>query len=223
MIWGMIIRKAATLNGVSVCAAADSTHDAGDCNTTTGSGVFDIQDVTVSGRNSQQITLFVDGGSSFGNVVTNTKLTSTSVDDISGAKLYQNHILLSYETGDTVAITGMDAYDNDQNSTDMLFDAEDASPDTLTWESGIELYVPSGKNFTPSGNLNGHDIEIDGTYTASSGEAINLDGSFKLDSSGTFVPSTSTLTFDATSGTEDLITAGTGDLYNLTIDDGEAL
>ena len=212
--------EASTLNSVSVCAAADSTHDAGDCNTTTGSGVFDIQDVVVSSSSSQQITLFVDGGSSFGNVITNTELTSTSIEDMSGVKLYQNHILLSYETGDTVAITGMDAYDNDQNATDMLFDAEDASPDTLTWESGIELYVPSGKNFTPGGNLNGHDLELDGTYTASSGETINLDGSFKLDSGGTCFPSTSTLTFNATSGTEDLITEGTGDLYNLTIDDG---
>jgi len=203
-----------TLDGVDVCAAVDATFTPGDCDTTS-SGVFDIQDVAVSGSSSQQITLFVDGGSTFGNVVTNHV-----VDNISGLKLYQNHIILDSETGNTITILDMDAYDNDQNSTDMLFDATDSSPDTLTWESGIELYVPSGNTFIPGGNTNGHDIEIDGTWTASSGETINVDGTFKLDSGGTFNASTSTLTFDATSGTEDLITAGTGNLYNLVLNDG---
>lgn len=203
-----------TLNGVDVCAAVDSTFTPGDCDTTS-SGVFDIQDVAVSGQNSQPITLFVDGGSTFGNVITNHV-----IDNISGLKLYQNHILLDSETGSTVTIVDMDAYDNDQNSTDMLFDATDSSPDTLTWESGIELYVPSDISFIPGGNTNGHDIEIDGTWSATSTETINVDGSFKLDTGGVFSAATSTLTFDGGSGTEDLITAGSGDPYNLVIDDG---
>lgn len=202
-----------TLDGVSICAAVDSTFTPGDCDTTS-SGVFDIQDVAVSGQGSQPITLFVDGGSTFGNVITNHY-----VDNITGLKLYQNHIYLDYFTGDSISIVDMDAYDNDQNSTDMLYDATDSSPDTLTWESGIELYVPSGKEFIPGGNVNGHDIEIDGTWTAASGETINVDGSFKLDSGGSYTNAGQTLTFDGGSGTEDLITEGSGNIYNLVVND----
>jgi hypothetical protein len=102
----------------------------------------------------------------------------------------------------------MDAYDNDQNATDMLFDAIDSGVDTLTLEDGNELYIPSGETFLPAGNLESgtigiNDIKIVGIYTASSGETIRVSGSWI--SSGTFTASTSTVTFDAPGATTETI------------------
>ena len=139
----------------------------------------------------------------------------------SNQDLYKDATAIGLDLSDgTMDILEMLDYDNDQNSTDMLFDADDATPDTIVWEAGTELYIPATSIFVPNGNANGHDIEIDGLWQASSGETINIDGSFLQDAGGTFTASTSTLTFDATSGTESLTMDGTGDLYNLVIDDG---
>jgi len=204
--------EATPLTGVDVCTAVDSSFDAGDCDTTDGSGIFNIINVDAVAGN-EQLSIFVDGATN-GNIIT---VGNTS--DITNLVLYQNHVLTRYETGSDLSIADMDAYDNDQNSADMLFDAEDLVTDTLTWESGMELYIPNGYTFVPGGNVNGHDIEIDGVWTAAASETINIDGTFKLDAPGIFNESTSTLTFDAASGTEDLITDGSGDLYNLVIND----
>lgn len=201
------------ISGVDVCSAVDSSFDVSDCDTTDGSGVFNIVNVPAVDGN-EQLSIFVDGATN-GNVITVGNTT-----DIIDVVLYQDHILTRYETGSSLSINDMDAYDNDQNSTDMLFDAEDLATDTLNWEPGTELYIPDGRTFIPNGNTNGHDIEIDGIWTASAGETINVDGTFKVDSTGVFNQSTTTLTFDGGSGTEDLIIDGSGDIYNLVIDDG---
>lgn len=205
-----------SLNGASVCVAVDSGAGS-DCDATNASGEFTITGVNAT-SGGEQLTFFIDGGTTFGNTVT----TGDGSDIVTGDNLrvYQNHVVVRYETGSTLAITGMDAYDNDQNPTDMLFDAEDSSPDTLSVEGTNELFVQSGYTFTPGGNVTAsHDIEIDGTWTAATGETVALSGTYKLDTGGTLNPSTSTITFNATSGTEDLITTGTGSLYNLTLDD----
>lgn len=204
------------LNGASVCVAVDSGAGS-DCDATNASGEFTITGVAAT-SGGEQLTFFIDGGSTFGNTVT----TGDGSDIVTGDNLrvYQNHVVVRYETGSTLAITGMDAYDDDQNPTDMLFDAEAASPNVLSVEGTNELFVQSGYTFTPGGNVTAsHDIEIDGTWTAATGETVALSGTYKLDTGGTLTPSTSTITFNGTSGTEDLITTGTGSLYSLTLDD----
>ncbi len=207
--------EASRLSSYSVCLAKNATQDSDHCNTTDGSGAFIISKVTA--QNGDQLTLFVDHATVHGNVVTKATVATA---DITGVKLYQSHVVLQNEQSSALAIVDMDSYDNDQNATDLLFDAEDAATDTLSVEYGNELFVRSSESFTPGGNVDGHDIEIDGTWTSTGSETINIDGTFKLDTGGTLSPATSTLTFDGTGGTEDLITDGTGDLYNLTINDG---
>ncbi len=120
-----------------------------------------------------------------------------------------------------LAIDENDDSDRSHGTTDASYYLAFSKAGEFITYSGTptELYIPSSYTFAPGGNSNGHDIEIDGTWTAASGETIDIDGTFKLDTGGALNPSTSTLTFDAAQGYEDLITDGTGDLYNLTIND----
>ncbi len=205
--------EATPLASCSVCVAVDATYSPSNCATTDGSGNFTIVGVAAT-AGGEQLTLFVDGSSVRGNIV-----MKGDGADVSGIKLYQNHVVVRYETGTSLAITDMDAYDSDQNAVAILFDAEDATTDTLEWVRGVELFVPSGFTFAPGGNCDGAKIEIDGTWTSATAQTINLAGNFKLDTGGTWTSSTSTLTFDSASGVSDIITTGTGGPYNLTIND----
>ncbi|PIS42206.1 MAG: hypothetical protein COT24_04665, partial [Candidatus Kerfeldbacteria bacterium CG08_land_8_20_14_0_20_40_16] len=202
-------------DATSICVAVNAVFS-DNCGTTT-SGAFTISSVNAS-SGGEQLTLFIDGGSLFGNTVT----IGDGSNIVSGDNLrvYQNHVVLRHEQTD-ISIADMINYVNDNNPTDILFTATDGIPDTLSIESSYELFIQSGYTFAPVGNVTQvHDIEIDGTWTAAATETVELDGTYKLDTGGTLNPSTSTITFDATAGTEDLITAGTGSLWNLTLNDG---
>lgn len=205
--------EASTLNNLTeICVAKQGTDDS-ECVDTDGSGDFAINAVNL--LSGTEVAVFINHASTHGNI-----LSVADGNDITSLKLYQDHVLLRYETGDSISIVDIDSYDNDQNSTDMLFDAEDASPDTLSVEDGNELFVQSGYTFSPGGNItSSHDIEIDGTWDASSGETVSLSGTYKLDGGGALDPSTSTITFNGTAGTEDVITDGVGSIYNLTVND----
>lgn len=205
--------EASTLTGQDTCAVINSGTPA--CVNTDSSGYFTID--ALDGTGGDQLTFFLNGGTNFGNTIT----VSDGGDVASGdnLKIYQNHVIVRHEQGSSLTIAGMDAYDNDQNPTDMLYDAE-TGPNTLTVEDPNELFVQSGYTFAPGGNVtSSHDIEIDGIWTAASSESVNLSGTYKLDVGGRLNPSTSTVTFDGTAGTENLITDGTGSLYNLTLND----
>jgi len=179
------------------------------------SGAFSITDLNASA--GDQITLFIDGGTDFGNTV-----TVSGGSHITNFKIYENHVIVRDDNGGTISIAEMDAYDNDQNSTDILFDAEDSTTDTLLVEDGNELYVPTGEIFEPGGNLDDgagagiDDIKIVGTYTASGSESILVSGSWAC--SGTYTTSTSTVTLDAASGTETITSSCA--FNNLTLNDG---
>lgn len=168
----------------------------------------------VEAEEGDSITIYSSGADKANRVIL------SDGNDLSGQNLYKNAVAVLDVNDGELNISEMIYYDNDQNATDMLFDAEDSGTDTLTWESGVNLYVPESQVFTPQGNTNGHDIQIVGTWKASPDETINLDGSFDLTFNGTFVPSTSSLIFDATSGTEYIYTLGTGNIYNLIVNDG---
>ncbi len=207
--------ESSALTSQSICAVVDA--GSANCTTTDGSGWFTIAVVDASA--GSELTFFLDGGTNFAN----TKTITDGGDIISSdnLRLYQAHLVLRHEQGASIAITDLDQYDNDQNATDMLFDAEAGTPNTLTVETPNELFVQTGFTFAPAGNVtSSHDIEIDGVWTAAASETVNLSGTYKLDVGGTLNPSTSTITFDGTGGIEDLITDGTGGPYNLVINDG---
>ena len=205
-----------TLNSQSVCAAINAGASP-ECTTTDGSGYFTIVHTTPPSA-GDQLTVYLDGGTNFGNTVT----TSFGVDIVTEDNfvVYENHVVVRHEQDSNITIAGMENYDNDNNATDMLFDATDDTTDTLSVEDSNELFVQAGYTFAPGGNVTSvHDIEVDGNWTAAASETVNLSGTYKLDTGGTLDPSTSTVTFDGTGGTEDIITDGTGGFYNFTVND----
>lgn len=118
----------------------------------------------------------------------------------SGINLYENRVVASHQNAGPQTIVGMDAYDSDQNNTDMLFDAEDLATDTLDVESGNVLRVESSNTFTPGGNVSTPKLHLKGTFSAGSGThtfsgtGTGTSRPFFLDS-GTFTASTSTVVY----------------------------
>jgi len=179
---------------------------------TTSDGSYSIADVSVGANDI--ITVYLDGETE--KAVTVTKYNT---GDLNNLHLYQNHVITRAETG-SLTIDNMDNYDKG-NDADILFTATNGSPDTLTVDDGQELYVWTGDTFAPGGNLTAiDDIKIVGTYTASGSETITVSGSWA--NSGTFTSASSTVTFDAGSGTETIDSTGAtlDDFYDLVFNDG---
>ncbi len=168
-----------------------------------GSGNFSFTSVTVSAGDT--VTLYLDGETQDANTIT---ITDGSTN-ITSLPLYDDHVVIRSDNS-TTAITILDLldYDSDQNNTEMLFDAEDSSPDTLIVEDGNALIIHTGDTFTPGGSVTTDpsasaaavdgDLEIDGTGTLSMGtNALSVGGDYTND--GTFSKSTGqTTTFTAT-------------------------
>ncbi len=102
----------------------------------------------------------------------------------SGINVYENTLTVG-GTATTTTILDILDYDNDQNATDMLFDAEDAAPDTLITEDGVKLTVLASKTFTPGGTVT-TSVSTDGTNS-------NVDGDVEIQTSGTLNMGTNAL------------------------------
>lgn len=203
-----------SLNSQSVCGVVNAGTPS--CTTTDGSGYFLI--ATLDAVSGDELTFFLDGGTNFGN--TKTVTDGGDIITADSLRIYQNHVVLRHDQGSSITIDQIKQYDNADNPTDMLYTVTDATPDLLSVETPNELFVQSGYTFAPTGNVTAvHDIEIDGVWTAAASQTVSLSGTYKLDSGGTLNPSTSTITFSGTGGTEDIITTGTGGPYNLVLND----
>ncbi len=159
--------------------------------TGTGSGGTGIEDSDGSGNFSfiglsasagDTFTLYLDGETEDANTIT---ITDGSTN-ITSLPLYDDHVVIRSDNSST-AITILDIldYDNDQNSTEMLFDAEDASPDTLVLENGVELHIYTGDTFTPGGTVT--------TDPSSDGTDSNVDGDVHIDGTGVLSMGTNNL------------------------------
>ncbi|KKU95917.1 MAG: hypothetical protein UY28_C0042G0003, partial [Candidatus Amesbacteria bacterium GW2011_GWB1_48_13] len=176
----------------TICVAID-TGTTPVCDATDGTtGVFDI--TTAGAAAGEQMTFFFDGGTEFGNTVT----VSDDGNIIAGdnLKVFQNTVIVRYETGTSINITQMDAYDSDQNDTDMLFNATDNTPDTIILENNIELHVQTNYTFAPGGNVTTQgtgDFHLDdsSTFTGAGSEAHVVGRSLLIDSSAGFTAPTS--------------------------------
>lgn len=105
----------------------------------------------------------------------NTVLVSDEATH-SDVDLYSGAIIVRDDQDGTITSADMVDYDNDQNATDMLFDAE-TSTTFVDTDASSELHVWTGDTFAPGG-------------------AVTISGS--LHNAGTMTWSTHTTTFDAT-------------------------
>ena len=153
-----------------------------------------------------------------------TTVTISSGLDLTGIDLYQNRVIVRYETGSSITNTNLDQYDW-VNEGDANIDGDigfQVTAGALTVSKDRELHIWTGKTFTPGGSVTtntggsgvGGDVHIVGIFTATTTESHSVGGSWT--DTGTFNPASSTVTFAATSGTKTITSTGSS-FYNLII------
>ncbi|MFA7286088.1 MAG: hypothetical protein WC052_00240 [Patescibacteria group bacterium] len=161
-------------------------NGAGTYSTTASSGVFSVSSVVVNSGDVITVYLDTNGGSSAALV------TVSDGSNTSSLSLYQNQLVVRYETGSSITNTNLGQYDKD-NDSDIHFTS---NAGVLTVDSDYELHIWTGKTFAPGGTVTANgDVHIMGTYTAPA--TTTVAGSFT--NAGTFTPGTGTLTLSGTS------------------------
>ncbi|MBI4128294.1 MAG: right-handed parallel beta-helix repeat-containing protein [Parcubacteria group bacterium] len=171
------------------------------CTDVTGAFTF----TGISATAGQTIAIYSTGANKANRVYVSDATADTGQD------LYHNTVAVGDEQDGNVTIVDLIAYDNDQNVTDMLFDAEDAAPDTLIVEDGVELHINTTDTFTPGGTVTTDpsasasakdgDLHIDGTGVLTMGtNALSVGGDYNNEGTFNFTaPETTTFTATAAS------------------------
>jgi hypothetical protein len=147
------------------------------------------------------VTVFLDGATE--KAVTVTRASSTSAN-ITGLNLYQNRIIVRHEDSGPITIADLDKYDSEQDP-DILFTAS-STAGTLTASSTSEFFIWTGKTFGAwgtggaGGTISLADVDIRGTFTATSSQTIFVSGNWDATTTAVFNSASSTVTFTATTG-----------------------
>lgn len=177
--------------------------------TNSGTGAFAFSDIDVDGGDT--ITILLYNEAERGNVVTITN----GFADITAVPLIDDRVVLRSDRGsEPITILDLVDFDDDQDSANMLFDADAGSPNTLSVENNIELLIPSGEEFKPGGNVTtlGGLLNLDGIWTAAGTETVTLNGNFSA-TGGAWTPANGTVEFVSTSSR--IWDGGGITLYNL--------
>jgi hypothetical protein len=189
----------------TVFVAVNGTLQAGKTGTISG-GTWTISNVVAF--TNDIITVFVGTSTASAKAVAITKYTTSG--DITGMKLYQNHVTLGSADNPTLTNTDLSKFDDGkaaaQGHTAEVFD--DVTGGNLTvcnvaGCSGARLLIQSGTTYEPSvagsGNVTTPNIQIDGTFIADS-NTVTVSGSWLNNS--VFTKGTSSVVFSATSTSE---------------------
>lgn len=167
---------------------------------TTSGGAFSFASVDL--REGYSFTLYIDDETEKGSYIAGiTNLTGVA----DGIKMYTNRIELD-NYGDP--ITNAHIVATDVADTDSLFNSSGTS---VSFTDGYELWVASGKTFTPGGAVQADDVEIAGTLDLGT-NTMTIGGSL-VASSGTLSIASGTLNF-APSSTE-TVSLGANTLGNI--------
>src|SRR5690606_17389397 len=132
-------------------------------------GAYSFSNVVFNIDDSIIVYLDTDGGAQA------VAVTVDPITNIADMHLYEDRVILRNEDIEPITIADLIDYDEDQDS-DVLFDAEVGTPNTLTLAAGSKLIVWENKTFAPGGN-----VSIPAT---GSGQAH--DGSLHLSAGATF-------------------------------------
>ena len=214
------------------CDAFDQTTDCSDTGTIrvainnelvyakqdTVSGSWTVDDIPKPATNDI-ITVFIDGASDTDEAVAVAQYDGSG--DITGVKLYKEHLTLGSADNQNISNADLSAYDNSvSGDEDIFFDVSSGNltVDSTSQSSTEELYIDASDTYQPGGSVSTHDIEIDGTFSADT-DSITVSGSWDNDSN---FSSGGTITFTATSGSETIDSTGssTNSFYNLIFGSG---
>ncbi len=191
----------------TVAVAVNGVLQTGKTGTISG-GTWSIPNVTAF--TGDVITVFVQGASAGHKAVAVTKYATDS--DITGMKLYENHLVLGSDDHSLLTNADIGLYDNSvSGSTDLFHDVSTGNTLTVCTLADCfqsKLTILSGTTYRPDsasgGSVAMRHLDNQGVFIAD-GNAISLTGSWK--SGGIFVAGTSAVTFAATSTTETIDTA----------------
>ncbi|OQB05490.1 MAG: hypothetical protein BWY19_00990 [bacterium ADurb.Bin212] len=162
--------------------------------TTTG-GVFSFSSVTVATNNT--VAIYLDGETEKASLVTQA---ANDTSDITSLELFTSHIILSHQTAGPMTNTLLATADN-VSDTDLLISVDGSSNATFT--ADMEVWILTGKTYTPGGNVTAAGLDILSTATFSpEANTLTLTGAgtpFAV--SGTFNESTSTVIYTGSSAT----------------------
>lgn len=137
-----------------------------------GTGLYQVTGIIYSPGDTITVYLDTNGG------VQASTVTVSPVSSIYDMHLYERRVVVRHEDVDPISIADMSVYDSD-NDSDILFDADTGSPNTLTMPADSKLIVWGGKDFAPGGDV-----------TLSSGSGNSYDGTFELKNSASLIAST---------------------------------
>ncbi len=189
-------------NNLTIDVAIDGTTDTGTDTCTASGGTFSITTSATPAGTGSQVVVFIDSVESV-NATTVTLATDGS-SNITGLKLYDGRVAVTYETGNS-SIANSDLATGDSGDSGIRYSV---SAGALTVDSGMELHVLAGKSFIPAGTVTttstgtssgaAGDLHIPSTATLNMGtNALSVGGDFVNDGTLT-VSSGQTITLTAT-------------------------
>ncbi|MDH3326099.1 MAG: hypothetical protein OEM38_05200, partial [Gammaproteobacteria bacterium] len=153
-----------------------------------GLGAYSFSGLALSAND--KVLVYLSNAVEDGNTVTVSDGTS-----MSGIDIYQNRVIVRNDNGaGTTTNADLFAARNGLNSADILYTV---TSNSLNMGGNTELLIWPDANFTPGGTVNAVHMNIIGTLTAEA-NAINVSGYWinSATGTGTFVPGTSTVTFN---------------------------
>lgn len=210
---GIDIAGTSNLSSGTVAVAVNSSLQSGKTGSISG-GSWSISTVTVSPGDI--VTVWVDSADVADESTAVTKYDGSG--DISGLVLNQHVLSIGSADNQSLTVTNLGQYDNDDNE-DVMHSANSSilNVDDDNVYSDEKIDILSGNTLTIDGaeTLTTHDAAINGTLTSGGNSTYNVSGSW--DNNATFTCSTSTVYFNAGSGTETIDSSGasTSTFYNL--------
>ncbi|MFA5954828.1 MAG: hypothetical protein WC817_04835 [Patescibacteria group bacterium] len=187
----------------------------GDYSVSASTGAYSISSITAN--SGDVVTIYLDtngvGSVSAALVTVSDGITTT------GLNLYQNTLIVRYETGTSITNTNLGQYDKDDD-TDIHFTS---NAGVLAVDSDYELHVWTGKTFAPGGATTASgSVHVDGGTLALATNnltvgATGASGVGSITGSGTITSSASSTTTLRGTGT---LGSGTYSFYNLILGDG---
>ncbi len=201
---GVTVQGSSTCNGVTAVVTVvvnGGSSFTGACNSAT--GAYSIPNVVISGDSVLTVYLNTNGG------VRATTITRTPTVSISNLNLYANRVITRHEDVAPLTIANMAIYDED-NDSDIRFNAATGTGDQLIVRSGTELHIASSTTFAPAGNVtiqgNGSTTVYDGslhiddnaTLLSVGTTTFTIAGNLTIDPGATFTTASSSIVMNAT-------------------------
>lgn len=206
---------------VSLRVNGGATPSTATCSSST--AVFSVTGVTANAGDT--ITIYLTSTQKANRVYVSDGTADT------GMNLYVDVVAVGDEQDGTATILDLLDYDNDQDATNMLFDADDAATDFLLVDSGVELHIHTGDTLDPGGDVDTQgsagDLHIDdnslmevdtATSTFTGDVAIDAGGTWRVNANaavdGGDITTTTTGQTTTTTGTPTVTVTGAGTLGN---------